>query len=1229
MPGLRRILLIDTHLPGVVELKLDGHTNICGTNASGKTTLQRLIPVFYGERPSQVVPATRDSFEKWYLPRESSYIIYEFARFDDQLCQAVLTSSGTGVQYRFISKPFELSDYLFKTQTGQGQPVTPKELSRGFKRNNILLSKLLNTKEFRAVIQNDRSILQSSSDSRELQGYASVFSLCQSGGQLRHIEKLAKAVHSKEGKMETIKAMIAAILEEDGVQQPASHLNRNRVEDWIRECHLIKNFDGIRPEFTKLEQAELQLTSNEQRLAELKVLAQHDLSRLAATLLTEQANVEAAQASLRQTDNQWNKERDQLNQQLSAARADADKYETDLEKIEQEYQRWQDNNIDQLQQNLQQLPQWQSQLLSLDDRYALLTDKHQDIESTYNKRLAALSEKLNEDLSLFDQKRSELSDALGKDRQQQQMQLQQIQTDYQQQQQKVTEDFQQQLTDLKVRQAKLSTAMSNAGFSEFEQSQLDLQDAKIKQESQQEDAARDTLRRAQQAHQQARQQQSDASRALDQASRHQQQRQQQVNEIEALLYPGNGSLLEYLRQHKTGWEQSLGKVLRPELLQQRDLKPEDRDDSQLLFGLALDLSSVDVPDYADSEHALQNRLQDAQQQLGEAIKAHNQAELALAQATEQVRNTELAYSQCESQCKTVEANRKRAQQDKEQLHSEYSQALAERKQQHKKQLKQNQQEQEKCRAQRQLAIQQVQEQQGEALTECEFHWQQLIEDKQQQLSSVNRQIEQLKAQAKQDKQKTQDWLNNELDKRGVDVDEIDQLQQQIKQLKHDIQHAEHHRNDVRDYQHWYKSVYNGQKVKWQQALAKAKQEISECERDLNKRNQQFMQTRDTLKGQQRNAEQALKTAKEHESGVNMLLSELKRISLPKTASAQNDSGDAATLPQRLSEGQDLLKQRSELLDDIKAYVDHFDKLIAAQAGTGLSDTWERAREECSMVSNQGIRSLDHRRMVGHLAQLLNVIVPQKLQGLREQGRIFGNDLSQYYKVLEDIDKRIVSQSKRISKEVDEELYLEGVSDSAVKIRSKISELEFWPELIQFNQLYDEWMQSGANSLPDDDYAQSMRRVMDILGRAALAGGISKLLDIELHLREGDSNLVIRTDRALNESSSHGMAYLILCKFLLAFTRLLRGNVNAIVHWPIDELGTLHQSNVKKIFDACQNNQISVVGAFPNPESEVLSLFDNRYLIDKASRKLQVVQPKVSAISARLQARKQQEQPHAE
>ncbi|NLC10614.1 MAG: ATP-binding protein, partial [Gammaproteobacteria bacterium] len=76
MSHLLRIIMINGHLQGIVELDLNGHTNICGTNASGKTTLQRLIPVFYGERPNNVVPKTRKKFDQYYLPHSDSYLIY-------------------------------------------------------------------------------------------------------------------------------------------------------------------------------------------------------------------------------------------------------------------------------------------------------------------------------------------------------------------------------------------------------------------------------------------------------------------------------------------------------------------------------------------------------------------------------------------------------------------------------------------------------------------------------------------------------------------------------------------------------------------------------------------------------------------------------------------------------------------------------------------------------------------------------------------------------------------------------------------------------------------------------------------------------------------------------------------------------------------------------------------------------------------------------------------------
>jgi hypothetical protein len=43
-----------------------------------------------------------------------------------------------------------------------------------------------------------------------------------------------------------------------------------------------------------------------------------------------------------------------------------------------------------------------------------------------------------------------------------------------------------------------------------------------------------------------------------------------------------------------------------------------------------------------------------------------------------------------------------------------------------------------------------------------------------------------------------------------------------------------------------------------------------------------------------------------------------------------------------------------------------------------------------------------------------------------------------------------------------------------------------------------------------------------------------------------------------------------------------------------------------------------LGAFPNPESDVLMLFKHRYLIDKQKQQLEKIEPKLSRIAERLQ-----------
>src|SRR5690554_644161 len=160
MAQLQRIILLHTHLPGVVELDVSGHTNICGTNASGKTTLQRLIPVFYGEQPSRVVPRTRDRFDVFYLPHQNSYLIYEYAAADG-VKHVVLTKRTDGVDYRFVDSPYQSELYLNATAKGI-EVVGYSEWIQRLREAGIACSaKISATSEYRAIIQNDLNGLRS------------------------------------------------------------------------------------------------------------------------------------------------------------------------------------------------------------------------------------------------------------------------------------------------------------------------------------------------------------------------------------------------------------------------------------------------------------------------------------------------------------------------------------------------------------------------------------------------------------------------------------------------------------------------------------------------------------------------------------------------------------------------------------------------------------------------------------------------------------------------------------------------------------------------------------------------------------------------------------------------------------------------------------------------------------------------------------------------------------
>lgn len=1218
MPSLNRIVLIDTHLPGVVELALDGHTNICGTNASGKTTLQRLVPVFYGEYPSRVVPSTRDSFERWYLPHDSSFIIYEYKRDDGLLNQAVLASAGDGkgVNYRFIAKGFELEDYV-KSKNGDTVLChTMAELGREMKRAGVAVTNLLNTREFRAIIQNDRALLSTGSNRTELRTYARQFSLCESEHSLRHIEKLAKAVHSKEGKMETIKSMIAAILEEDGVNPPSSRLNPQRVEAWIRDSQLIQGFEQIRPEFEKLEQEFNQLLSAELRLASLKRGYSKDETNEVERQEHNQDLSKALNGELRQLDDEWKELRDELSLDLSAAKGDVAKCEYELDAIEDQHGAFLDADIEQAKLDLEQLPNWRGSLENLTERHKLQTEKHQDIEAAYNARRSKIGEGLNRELENLHQSQDKQREARDKQREQGRSELEALDGQWREQMDAGREKFHQEEYQLKLSTAELKVRVDSVTYTEEEKLALAVFDERISRADEEQEVCNAKVDRLTIEERKLRAKRDQANESLRLAGIRVTERQSELDELHHILFPQSHTLLEFLRKEAGGWENTLGKVINPELLHRSDLHPAMLGDNlEATYGIHLDLKAIESPEYASSEQELRIRHAKAEEALLGAKELQAEAEDSLVainteldSLTRELTFARTAYKNSRDDLRRL-FDEKRVEQDK------INKALKERKAEAQKKLSRLDSDIKQLKHQHQAWLEEQKEQALEARMEKNAYWQEVVGALDTQLEQTKENIQHRRSHAKSELKACEQWYKNELKSRGVDEDKILALKQEIRGLESSIGKAEQRRNEVLRYEDWYQHTWLMRKPKLQTELSTVKHASSELEQQLKSKANEVKAKRQELDGQRKQSDAIQVEASENLTKLRSVMRKLSELKLP----ANNDDAQGG-LTERLRQGEEQLLKRDSLLGSVKQYVEHFDSVIASKSGSSLSETWERAREESSFVNDKGIRLLDYRKLVPQLEQLLNVMVPQSIMALREQGRIFGVDLTAFYDVLADIDRRIASQSARITREVGEELFLDGVSESAVKIRSRISELEFWPELEEFVKAFRQWKADGFSELPDENYTNSMRRALDIIGRAALSGGIAKLLEIELRLKEGNSDLVIRTDRQLNESSSHGMAYLILCKFLLAFTRLLRGRSDVTIHWPIDELGTLHHGNVKKIFDACENNNISVLGAFPNPESEVLNLFANRYIINKQTRKLQVVKPQANPIADKLNKR---------
>ncbi|WP_158971702.1 ATP-binding protein [Paraglaciecola sp. L3A3] len=1218
MPGLHRIILINCHLPGFVELDVSGHSNICGTNASGKTTLQRLIPVFYGELPSKVVPKTRKKFDDFYLPHANSYLIYEYTREDGQVCQVVLTRKGSdGVQYRFVEAAYHQEQILVDTEEGNVQAMLPEHWIKQLRQLGVDFShKIQATSEFRSIIQNDASVGRGAGrENTKLRQLASRFSLVSSQHRIRHMEKLVSAVHAKEGKMDTLRTMLAAIFEEDGLVQPTTTVKNTKAREWITQMRQTMRLQSMQNEYQKIQQQTEQLNTIESQLLQLKPVLEKDLQ----TLTTAKADAQEQRNQIKHQQNTDKESFEQaeglLNSRISETSENLKAKSSRLDHIQQQYEKYQDSDIDQLQKDMDALPLKREEYEQKLEQYNLLIEQHKDLQSQLEQQKFKLSESL-ERLSRKNQAKtkgiSQEKEAIRKAQNEKETDLR---GQFEQRKEQQSQEFDQQLLELERSIMRQEHQAKQASPTEQELENGALADKRIELAQrawQQSSAAKN---QSQNTFQQLRNKREEADKVLHSARQSARQAKERLQQLLKQQSPEQDSLRQFLRDNKPGWEQNIGKLIHAPLLDEKHLTPKLITDlteqaENSFLGVQVNLSVIDAPDYAQDETALALSLEQAKKHLVAAEKQQKQAEAELDQCHQEAELHRDLLAEKNRAFEQAEQEVSYAQSAKQRFADELKVALESRKKQAQQALQQFLDEKQLVLSQKRHAIDLLKSDFEEQLLEFKTGWQGELAVLEEQIEELDLQVEQKREQNRQQIKQLEDAFNQELANKDIDPNTLRDLKQQIEALKNLIQAITVRRDELNEY-----------KTFMQTDWLKQRPELLEQEAELKALAQQFEQQQTNLRSQyqtkRNDLAQQLSAVEKSLSGFASLITEIEpmvrqlvHIIFSFTPSEQ-PSINLGDQSERINRCTEALESRSRGEKKLKESLTEFEANLGKDAGKDFLDTMLQAFSVLDEEANV-------RERLPILQRLLSILESRQRQ-IVEQGETIGGDLNKFFTVFSDINRKISQQSKRLTDEVSDDLTLDGIARSEVKIISTVDELNFWTPLKRFAQQYNKWNTSDA-FLPSEAYLDTLADVVEVLPNDANYS-IESLLRLELHLNEGGSDLVIKNDRQLLESSSHGMAYLILCKFLLAFTRLLRNQANINIHWPIDEIGTLAYHNVEKLFKACDANHINILGAFPNPESDVLMLFKHRYLIDKQKQRLEKIEPKLSRIAERLQQNK--------
>lgn len=1227
-PGLLRIICIDAHIAGKrMEVKLPHHANISGSNGSGKTTLLKLVPFFYGAAPSDLVERVgkKSSFTDFYLGRPTSLIVFEYMTPRGPKC-AVVYRHTTGMKpaYRFLDEPFEV-DYFSELRGDEPVFLEGRSLGRHWTTLGLVHSNQLESvTDYRAVIQGDRSLIHRSAQSRELLSLVALYALGGRVGAMGHINKMTSVILSRRSSMEGIKQMISEIMREEQIELPPLKLHKN-VRDIVAELSVLRHLDKNEALFREVVSQGLGYLDNAQSLQNVGAELHTHLVRLNERLGTLKQQCDQNREDLKVRMARWETDGDDLQKQLHAARAVLDTADKQLTRLDAEYDAWAEQDMLRKKADFSNLGDFVEQMDDARRQLRVLEEGISDLTQHYNELKNREGQRHHQNVARLTDRQVQNMQAKNDAEKQWQERARVIDADKFQAQKTYQEKRSDNLNQLREQIAQTRFAAGNTVPTEEETLALSAAESDRERLEEQLSQVNAKVTEAERLVEQRRSESAEADKAVSQARQRLAQEEATHERLRELCNPVSGSLLSELRDKDPAWHGTLGKVIREELLGRKDLSPVytemDHNESgqRGLLGWSLNLDKLDKPEWACSLEEQEARLeaqgarldlagqqyQIKQEVCDKALKSLKSMQDERDDVVRAKHQATRRYEAAKDAVRTVKANNHNS--------------ASERRQRAREQLAEQEKELEQLNAQIVAELDAIEARYATAYREAQGQHA-------SNLSLLDEELDMIVSDLAAEKTGFADTLAQlEQDFKaqcaaaGMDEQVLEKAMRRVKQARDDHDRVSGYRDLVLRYDTWLVHEWP-RRSEFEQQRASGEADVSRFDMEYRDAEREFKRERDQLN------ERFNQWRGEISSGTDQREASSAMLKRAELSSAMKTIDNPRPLDAVLADADSLLTEQQRIIKQVRNGVGKVESVIAGQGERNqIAEAWLQLKRQAeAKLTDPNDVDLLSINLTHSLDELMRVHLPQKKETIESFVRTISDQLSAFYIGLNKVSQLIKRQSRDISASISAKQYFAAIGNIGVSLNSRIDSQDYWPYLEKFERSYQAWKLSGDPGLPPQELDEQLIAVTDILHRSHIAKGIESVFDLEISLEENARVVTVNNSRDLENASSNGLSYLILCSIFAGITRMLCRDREIRIHWPVDELGVIDSINVASLFSMLNDHNIVMVGGFPTTDPLLLQHFTDRHEMRKGEGLVDIQLPE-DKLTALIAARRKQAQ----